>query len=73
MPKIDLGETWKKEKKKKKKAEAMTGVAVVMVVMRHRWVEECQHRGGFSLPKPNHHNTQAMRQLMHRQPWSLHN
>jgi hypothetical protein len=64
MPKIDLGETWKKEKKKKKKkkAEAMTVVAVVMVVMRHRRVEECQHRGGFSLPKPNRRNTQAMMQ-----------
>ena len=67
MPNIDLDETWKQEKKleeKKKKAgvEAMTVVAEVMVVMRLRWVEECQHRGGFSLPKPNHHNTQAMRQ-----------
>jgi hypothetical protein len=61
MPKIDLGETWKKEKKKKK-AEAMTVVAVVMVVMRHRWAEECQHLDERHPRKHNHHNTLAMMQ-----------
>ena len=70
MPKIDLDETWKKkEKKEKKKAEAM-GV-VVMVVMRLRWVVECPHLDERHPRKHNHHNTQAMRQLMHRHPWSL--
>ena len=68
MPKIDLGETWKKKEKKKKEkkkkvgVEAMTMVAVVMVVMRHRWVEECLHRAEYRLPKPNRRNTQVMRQ-----------
>jgi len=64
MPKTDLDETWKLEEKKKKKAgvEAMTVVAEVMVVMRHQWVEECQHRAETLLAKLDHRNTQAMMQ-----------
>ena len=48
----------KKQNQKQKKAEVMgVVVMVVMAVMRHRWVVECQHRGGFSLVNPILHNT----------------
>ena len=68
MPGNNLDETWKKKEKKKKEkkkkvgVEAMTVVAEVMVVMRHQWVEECQHRAETLLAKLNRRNTQAMMQ-----------